>query len=168
MEAVVDDTAPRFLVDWTPASERAYSAHFRFDPNSLAMLEGRSHAIFLAIGGSSEPVARIELRFRTGAYWIRGIVRTNGSGWITGAWAPISDGPHHIDLEWTSATSGFDGSFLVRIDGAQVTGMPTVENAGYRIDLIRLGAVAGIDSGTLGSMYFDDFELHRGVVDGPP
>jgi len=43
-----------------------------------------------------------------------------------------------------------------------------VRNDGLRVDLVRLGAVAGLDSGTLGSMYFDALESRRETHIGPP
>jgi hypothetical protein len=46
-----------------------------------------------------------------------------------------------------------------------------VDNAGQRIDRVRLGAVGGLDTGTSGTLHFDAFESRRqryiGPVGGP-
>ena len=47
---------------------------------------------------------------------------------------------------------------------ANLTG---VANSSWRIDRIQLGAVAGIDTGTRGTYYFDAFESHRRAYSGP-
>ncbi len=57
-------------------------------------------------------------------------------------------------------------------DYADVTGSadfidPDGDNDTRRIDRVRLGAVAGIDTGTRGTYYFDAFESRRQTAIGP-
>jgi hypothetical protein len=45
--------------------------------------------------------------------------------------------------------------------------LAAIDNDTRRIDRIRLGALAGLDAGTLGSYYFDDFRATRTSYIGP-
>jgi hypothetical protein len=42
-----------------------------------------------------------------------------------------------------------------------------IDNDTKRVEMVRLGAVTGIDSGTRGTYYFDTFESHRTGYIGP-
>ena len=55
----------------------------------------------------------------------------------------------------------------VWIDGAQQASLSGVDNDTRRIDRARLGALTGIDTGTSGTYYFDDFESRRQTYIGP-
>jgi hypothetical protein len=160
LEAIFDDTLPRYVTDWSPVAEQEYTADFRFDPNSLAMLDGRSHIIFQGLMGSSQAVLRMEIRFKTGAYQLRaGALYENG--WHNTLWWNISDEPHDLELEWSSSIENPSGGVVaLSIDGAELQ-RDSVSSNWFQIDFVRLGAVAGLDAGTLGSMYFDSFESWR-------
>jgi hypothetical protein len=53
------------------------------------------------------------------------------------------------------------------VDGAQQASLPGIDNDTLRMDLVRLGAVAAIDSTTRGTYYFDAFESRRLTYIGP-
>jgi hypothetical protein len=170
METLLDDTVPLYVTDWMPFAEREYRARFVFDPNSLAMLDGRSHVVFQALTGSSTAVARIELRFKSGNYEIRAGLLSDANQWINTSWWYIDDGPQTVELHWWAASSpgSPDGGLTVWINQIQSETRGSVQNFGLQVDFVRLGIVAGVDAGTLGSMYFDAFDSHRETPIGLP
>ena len=167
LEAVIDGTTPLYLTDWSPVAEREYRAQFIFDPNSLRMLDGRSHLIFQALAGASQAVARVEVRYKSGNYELRSGILSESSGWANTSWWYITDAPHVIEIEWRASDSveGSNGRLTMWINEIQSETREGVRNDGLRVDLVRLGAVAGLDSGTLGTMYFDGLWSRRGDSD---
>jgi len=170
LDASIDGTAPLYVTDSSPVAEREYRARFIFDPNSLAMLDGRSHSIFQALAGASRAVARVELRRKSGNYELRSGILSESSGWVNTSWWYISDAPQVIEIEWGASDSvdAPNGLLTLWINEIQFETQGGIRNDGQQVDLVRLGAVAGIDSGTLGSMYFDAFESRRETHIGPP
>jgi hypothetical protein len=61
-----------------------------------------------------------------------------------------------------------DGALTLWINDVETEHLGGIDNRSQVIDLARWGAVAGVDVGTLGSMYFDAFESRRGTHIGPP
>jgi hypothetical protein len=50
------------------------------------------------------------------------------------------------------------------IVGVQKANLTTIDNDTRRIDRARLGAVVGIDAGSLGAYFLDDFASYRATV----
>jgi hypothetical protein len=170
LEAIADDTAPRYLTDWGPVAEKEYHVRFAFDPNGLTMLDGRSHVIFQALSGSSKVIARVELRYKSLNYELRSGVLTDANQWVNTGWWYIDDGPQVIELDWRGARFPWtpDGSLTMWINEEQSERRDGIANGSLSVDLVRLGLVAGIDTGTLGSMSFDAFESRRTSHIGMP
>jgi hypothetical protein len=170
METVIDDTIPVYLSDWSPFAEKEYRARFVFDPNSLTMLDGRTHFVFQALTGASKAVARVELRYKSGNYEIRSGLLSSANQWLNTGWWYISDEPQTIELHWWASPSpdAPEGGLTMWINQVQSETRGTVQNHGLQVDFVRLGIVAGVDAGTLGSMYFDAFDSHRETPIGLP
>jgi hypothetical protein len=111
----------------------------------------------------------VEFRNFSGAYQIRAKVLNDSSAFVNTNWFPVSDAPHVIELDWRAATAvgANNGGLTLWIDGAQQADLANVDNDTWRIDRIRLGAVAGVDTGTRGTVYFDAFESRRQTYIGP-
>jgi hypothetical protein len=162
MEAIVNDTATLYVTDWSPFQDPTYNARLALDPNNLTMLDGRSHAILQGLMGSSQVILRVEMQYRLGSYEIRaGTIDLDGI-WRNTAWHAITNEAHTVEVNWR-ATNMWppDGSLSLAVDGSILETLGGISNSGRQIDLVRLGAVAGLDAGTLGSMYFDEFESWR-------
>jgi PKD repeat protein/murein DD-endopeptidase MepM/ murein hydrolase activator NlpD len=162
MQAVLDDNNSIYVVSDHPNAETHYAARFRFDPNSITMASGESHIILRGYSGASTIVLRVELGYSAGGYQIKAAILNDGSGWTETSWYPLADAPHLIELDWRAATSvgSNDGSLTFSIDGEHqyLTG---IDNDTRRMDQVRLGATASVDSGTRGTYYFDAFESER-------
>jgi hypothetical protein len=169
LEAVINDTAPLYVTDWSPFSEREYHARFVFDPNGLTMLDGRSHFIFQALQGSAKVVARVEVRYKSGNYETRAGLLADLGGWANTSWWPIDDDPQVIEIRWKASDDATqNGALTLWINDVEVEHLGGIDNRNQQIDLARLGVVAGVDGGTFGSTYFDAFESRRQSHIGPP
>jgi RHS repeat-associated protein len=166
MQVTVASTTSLYVTDDTPNAESEYHARFYFDPNSLTMATGDAHYIFQAYNASNVPIVRLLLRRDvSGVYQLLGDTHqdTNGSFPHTG-FITLTAAPHAIEFSWraASAANANDGQFTLHLDGFAVGTIRTdLDNDTRRIDYVRLGAVGGLDSGTSGSYYFDDFISRR-------
>ncbi|HZM23530.1 MAG TPA: hypothetical protein VFC02_17390, partial [Anaerolineales bacterium] len=169
MQAVVDDTNTIYVTDDSPNTEARYRAHFHFDPNSITMVSGDAHFIFKGFMGTSTDVFQVEFRNSVGVYQIRGKLLNDASAFIVTNWFNISDAPHAMEVDWRAATGAGanNGGLTLWIDGVQQADVTGVDNDTWRIDRARLGALAGMDAGTSGTYYFDDFESRRQSYIGP-
>jgi hypothetical protein len=169
MQAVIDDNIAIYCIDDTPNAEPRYRARFYFDPNSIPMANGNSHYILYGYTGATIVVTRVELRRSSGTYQIRAGIVNDGSTWKNTSSYIITDAPHFIEIDWkaSSASGANNGYLTLWIDGMQKQNLPNIDNDTRRIDQVRLGAVAGIDSGTRGTYYFDAFESRRETYIGP-
>ncbi len=169
LKAVIDDNHSIFVTDDSPNAEPYYRARFYFDPNSITMVGGNAHIIFMGYKGASTGVLRVEFRFSNGNYQIRAGLRNDGDGWKYSSWFTITDAAHSIEIDWRAATASGakDGSLTLWVDGSQQAAVTQVDNDTRRIDRVRLGTVAGVDGKTRGSYYFDAFESHKQTYIGP-
>jgi hypothetical protein len=169
LRAVLDDNNSIYLTDDLPAAEPRYRARFYFDPNSISMTSGNAHYVFYGYSGTTTVVVRIELRRSSGVYQFRASLVNDGTSWSNTNWFTIGDAPHFVEIDWraSSAAGANNGGLTLWIDGAQQANLTGIDNDTRRIDRARLGAVAGIDSGTRGTYYFDAFESRRQTYIGP-
>lgn len=172
MQALIDDTTALKVVDSSPAAENHYRARFYFHPNSISMNSGSAHFIFDGIDNYYDWVLfRLELLYESGVYKIRPRVMTDIYTNINGSKYAISNGWHVIEIDWKKSTApGANNGYLsLWIDGALAGTISNVDNDSLNnlLDEVRLGATAGIDSTTSGSMLFDQFVSHRQTYIGP-
>ena len=168
MQALLDDNVAIYCTSDHPTAETRYVASFYFDPNSITMVNGDTHTIFGGYMGTSTLVLRLQFRRSSSLYQVQAAILNDGSTFTPGGWVTIGDAPHQIKLDWRAATAAGanNGALTMWIDGAQQSNLTGMDNDTRRIDRVRLGAVAAIDTGTRGTYYFDAFTSNRG--DGGP
>jgi hypothetical protein len=107
-------------------------------------------------------VLQIGLRY-VGGYQIQAQAVNNQTAYASTSWYPLTDAPHQIAVEWWAASGpgAGNGGLRLSLDGVLLQTVTGVNNDTRRIDQARLGAVAGIDTGTRGVYYFDDFQSQR-------
>ena len=169
LQAVIDDTNSIYVTDDRPNAEPRYRARFYFDPNSISMASGDTNTIFNGYTGTSTVVLRIRFRFYSGAYQIQAELLNDSGAWQSTSWVTISDAKHPVEINWQAATGAGanNGSLTFWVDGVQKASLTGVDNDTRRIDRVRLGAVAGVDAGTRGTLYFDAFVSRRQSYIGP-
>jgi hypothetical protein len=172
MQAQIDDITAIFVRDNTPDLETTYQASFTFDPNSVAMESGESFSFFLAYSPQGEialSAVKLILGFDGENYYLRAGVMDD-EGWYAYLTPPttVSDEPHTVAVEWQAASTegANDGRFAFSIDGAPIADYSDIDNDTNRIDFALLGTIGGIDAGTSGIAYFDDFSSSRVIQGG--
>jgi hypothetical protein len=167
MQVLINDTTNIYVNDETPNAETHYRARFYFDPNGIAMTDG--NAQYILVGYDASSVFQVDFRFSVGSYQIR-LRQNNDAGSVSSSnWVTISDASHAIELEWwaASAVGANNGGVTLWIDGIQSGSLTGVDNDTRRIDRVALGAVSGLDAGTLGTYFMDAFESRRQTYIGP-
>jgi hypothetical protein len=109
------------------------------------------------------------MRFRGKARSNWDSLRNDSNSWTSSSWFTIADTLDFIEIDWRAATAvgANNGSLTLWIDGTQRANLTGVDNDTRRLDRVQLGAVAGVDSGTRGTYYFDAFESRRQTNIGP-
>lgn len=166
----VDDAAALFARDDTPAREGHYRARFTLDPNSISMRAAARLTIFSAT--SREPVGKpfkLQLRKKDRKYQVLLQVLQPPASPARTAWLDIPDGPTAIEIEWLRArsASAHDGLARIWIGDTQVAELPGLGNGTLAVDDVKLGAPAGADGTTRGTLYIDHFEARRHTYIGP-
>ena len=151
-----------YLTDNSPNAELHYRARFYFDPNTIPMKDGNAHVIFAGYYGTKVAL-RTEFRYSKAKYQVRAGTLDDGGTWRSSSWFTISDASHAIELDWQAATAAGanNGLLTLWIDSMLQANVLSIDNDTRRIDTIRLGPSSGIDSGTRGTYYFDDFVSRR-------
>ncbi len=172
MQALIDDANTIYVTDDNPNVEPRYRARFYFDPNSIPMTSGDAHYIFKGFLGTSTEVLRLEFGKSAGGYQIRAALLDDGTTWVNTNWYPLSDAINVIELDWRGATAvgANNGGLTLWTNGIQQQDLTGIDNDTRRIDRARLGALTGIDAGTISvtsSYFFDAFESRRQTYIGP-
>jgi hypothetical protein len=168
MQVVVDDTVSIYVTDELPNAETHYRARFYLNPNSISMADGVDFYIFTGYHTSS--VFQVQFGFSAGSYQIR-LRQTNDSNSTTSTpWVNIVDGSNNvIEIEWwaASAAGANNGGANLWINDTPSGSLSNVDNDTRRIEFVRLGAISGLNTGTLGTYYIDAFESRRQTYIGP-
>lgn len=157
------DTGNAYVQDDSPLLETVYYAGFWFDPHTVSMGTGTSHQIFRAVDASNGAVMTITLGFDGSDYELAvGAQRDNGT-WQATTGILLSDAPHHLALNWAAASApgANDGVLQFWLDNVLRAEFVALDTDTKQVNSVRLGAVAGVDTSTLGSIYFDQFVSTR-------
>mgnify|MGYP000897045375 CR=1 FL=1 len=166
---IANNTA-MYVTDDRPTAERRYRTRFYFDPNSIFMLTGNAHYIFYGYTTDNATVVlQVEFRYAFPNYQLRAAIRNDASTFTNTNWVTISDAPHYVELDWaaSAAAGANNGSLTFWIDGVQRAALTGIDNDTRRVERIRLGPVAGIDTSTRGTYYMDAFMSRRTLYTGP-
>jgi hypothetical protein len=163
MQARLDDTRPIYVRDDRPQAEKRYKASFWFDVNSLSMANNDHHLIFQGYDATNAFVLRLALRYSGGEYQVQAQAVTDAGGYVSTAWLTLSDEPHQIMIDYRAATGAGanDGVLELWLDGVQRYVIIGIDNDTRSIESVRLGGVSGIDIGSSGVYYFDEFSSTR-------
>jgi subtilisin family serine protease len=158
LQATISNLADMYVADDSPNAASAYRARFEFDPNSVVIAPNKVHAVFTGRSGAGTNTVVIEVRSATAGYQVRVGGRLNSGATAYSAWATISDAPHAIELEWSSATgkNSKNGAVSLWTDGTAQPGASKLANGSQRVDDARLGPQT-IPTGVSGVELFDGF-----------
>ncbi len=103
------------------------------------------------------------MRYKSLDYEARSGSLTDANPWVNTSRWHVEDAPQVMELEWYSASSpaSADGRLVMWINEVQSETRQGIANFSLSVDLMRLDLVAGVDTGTLGTMNIDAFESRR-------
>ena len=136
MRALINDNNGMYVRDESPAAEVDYRASFRFDPNSMVMVSGDTHNVFVGGNGVSD-ILRISLRKNSSSYQVALQSKTDGGSFnASTAWYTITDAPHTIEMAWKAASvaGANDGSMQLWLDGVLKETRGGVDNDTQRVE----------------------------------
>jgi hypothetical protein len=170
LQALVNDTNKLSVWDDSPADETHYRVRFYFNPNSLTMISGNYHHIFDAQDMVTIAKAlRLRLYSNASGYNLGAVAADDAGVDVSSAYVTITDGWHVVEVEWqASSAPGANNGFLnLWIDGVLVRTINNIDNDTRTVGRVYLGAPASLDTGTAGTMLFDNFESRRSTYIGP-
>lgn len=162
MAAVVNGSAPAYVVDTTPNYEARYRAQFYFHPNGTDTAGGQ-HDIFVAFDDVGTPIFGIQFEHSAAraGYEVRAWARTDGGLQLTD-WFEIANAPHLLGLDWESSAAG---TLRLAVDGVTQRTLSGLDTRLYLVDEVRLGPSQGLTDGMSGTEYFDEFNAIRAIFD---
>jgi RHS repeat-associated protein len=158
MEAVIDDTNAIYVEqNSAPMDEEIrYRARFYFDPNTLTMTTGE---LDLLTGYNASTAVFVVQMQKSGAdYQLRSGVYNDASAWTYTSWYTIPDAWTAVEIDYQALINS--GTMTLYINDVAKQTLLNVDNDTRTITSLRLGA-QGVDSGTSGTLYFDDFVSRR-------
>jgi hypothetical protein len=169
MQATINDASPIYVTDASPAAETRYRVRFWFNPHGIAMATNDAHFVFQGQNASGTTVVRVEFRWTGKKYQVRAAAAKDTSAFATTAWQAITNAWHSIEFDWraSGAPGANSGGLTLWLDGVQKADLTGMDNDTRRVETARLGGLDGIDAGTNGTYYFDDFASHRQSYIGP-
>ncbi len=162
----ITDTTPTYVETDSPQSETRFRARFYVKSTLLTLGSGESLVVMSAVGGGNDQV-RVIVEESGGAKYLFFEVRTDaGSYTKTATGVELPDGWRAIEFDWQASDGSDNGALDFWMDGwsaaeLSATGLSGLDNNDQTIDYARMGAVSGIQAGTSGNVFFDDFEAHR-------
>ena len=160
MEANIDDTNSIYASDLTGAQTTHY-ARIHLDPQNLTMGSGDEFTV-LRLLNSTTTRAEVILGYNGTSYYVRAV---DSNGATTTSSINISNTAYSsIELYW-DASATYQLSLWV--DGVEYQTPSTSDTSSLTITEVRMGAIAGIDAGTSGQLYIDNYESDTSSYIGP-
>lgn len=158
LSSVINDTTSIYVQDDTPNTKKRLRLRFYIDPNGLTMANNNQFRVYAAYNSSWGNTFFIYFTYKSSAYNIS-VYNQKDSGSIDTAMYVITDEPHWIEVDWkaSSATGANDGTTELIIDGVSKETITGIDNDTKEVSNTRFGASYGIDAGTSGTFYLDDF-----------
>ncbi len=158
MKAVIDDTNAIYVQDDTPNNETQYRTRFYVHPNSLTMATNDVLDLFIGRNTAGTDVLRIQLQKTATSYQIRSGLLNDAGTWTDTSWYDVPNSWTAVEIHYQAFANS--GSLSLWLDDVQKQSLTFIDNDARTITDIRLGA-QGVETGTSGTIYFDDFESRR-------
>lgn len=170
LEVRLTDGNPAFLVDESPNGETEYRARFYINLNTLVMAGGDSFTLFEGRSAGEVLQFRVLVVRSGGTFQLRLEVREDGGAPRAAPTATHrGSGFRLVEVLWRAATGpgANDGAIRLFLDRLLIGELDNVDSDLGVVDRVRLGAVAGLDAGTLQTFFLDTFESRRANYIGP-
>jgi RHS repeat-associated protein len=114
--------------------------------------------VFTGRNAAGTDVVRIQLQKNGSTYQIRTGLLNDAGSWSDTNWYDISNTWTAIEIHYQAFA--YSGSLILWLDDVQKQSLTFIDNDSRTLTDVRLGA-QGIETGTRGTLYFDDFESRR-------
>ena len=165
LSANIDDTNSIYgSSSFTEPSTYDIRIRYYIDPNSLTMASGDSFINMEVVTSTSALPVYSQLEYDGSNYEVHVIARSDGAADNTVYDGDITDAPHYVEIQLTRAESSTssDGTCTVWVDGVEMGSIANIDN--YDIYVLineaRIGAISGIDAGTSGTLYQDEWKIN--------
>lgn len=155
------DTTARYVIFTDPSNEKVVTAECMIDPNTLTMATNDRFVVVAltgdTVGGTTQSFA-VNLQYDGSSYEIVPQYTDDAGTKIEMTATDISDEYTKIRLVWSASTAaGNDNGFVMFFINDVLTEVAgSINNDQRDVDNIYFGAVASLDSGTHGLLYFDN------------
>lgn len=161
----IPDVNPR-IGQITAINVTSMEMELLFDVNSLAMADGDIFDIMrTGSNGASGVSVIVSLKYTIASgYQVQISVRTDAPATVSSSFLSIPDAPCMLRLFWKASDApGEDNGYAyLYVNDATVASLTGVDNDGHDVTLANIGAAAGVDAGTTGTIYFDNIRC-RGL-----
>ncbi|MGI5238974.1 multicopper oxidase domain-containing protein [Dactylosporangium sp. CA-139066] len=148
-------STPAYVVDQSPAAERAMHAQFTLAVGTFNT-RGGTVDLYQLRNAAGQAVATVQYRrTNAGASQLRTGVLTS-AGWQYSAWTGIGTGAITVKLDWTSAAAG---GVALTVNGTRI-GSITGNTSGSTVESAALGLVATTGTNT-GTGAVDSYTVNR-------
>jgi RHS repeat-associated protein len=168
LQAVINDTTSIYVRKVFGGTENHVTARVYLDPNSVTIPSGQSFTV-LQLADTTGVSVRVQLKNNAGAYQLVAEAQNDAGVYTTGQYQTINDAWQMVEVEWqTASTAGAnDGYVKMWLNDLLVDTLSGLDNDTRNVTKAVIGAAAGVDAGTAGTVYWDGFEARRGSHIGP-
>ena len=173
MECLIDDTNAMYGQADFSSSSGQIRIRFYIDISALTMGDGNMFTVLLTRTSGSTSIMAADITFNDPFFQIRaGLRRDAGSYGYTGEYTFSAVAEHYIEIHGVRASGDAtsDASVQLWIDGVSQELRDDIDLYDNWTELgsVRLGPLFGIDAGTSGTLYLDEFTANDdGGLIGP-
>ena len=157
------DNSDTYAQNNNQAAEKSYNARVYINSDLLKIA---ANDVFTILSGQTGTGDLFQVQMQqTTIRQVRLLVYKDDDSSLTTSWFTILPGWHALEVQIRAASLPYanDGSASLLLDGSLLQSLTNLDNDTKAVSAARLG-VAGIDTGTpgtLGTIYYDDFESRR-------
>lgn len=162
LDIIVSNDNNFFLQDDAPDGEKYYRARFYMNIDGLSMATNDQFNYVNGLSGTNGAF-KVQIQKITAGKQIRLVINTDGGSTLATSWYDLTSGWHalEIQVQAAGAAGANDGTASLYLDGVLKQTLTGIDNDTLSVDSVRMGAVYGIDTGTRGTIYFDEFDSRR-------
>jgi RHS repeat-associated protein len=109
-------------------------------------------------GNGTNDAPRIQLQKNGAMYQVRAGLLNDAGAWTDTSWCDVPNAWNAVEIQYQAFANS--GSLTLWLDDVQKQSLTFIDNDTRPLTDVRLGA-QGIETGTRGTLYFDDFESRR-------
>jgi hypothetical protein len=159
LRAVIDGSAPAYVVDQSPNAEKDYRAGFLFNPH-WSYNGGNDQDIFVGRDGQGNAIFGLQYRdgYSAEGAGVRAWALAGGEKVYT-AWAALkTNARQSLSLSWRSDAAG---TLFFMVDGKAVQALTGLDTSASVLEEVWLGPSGGLSEQAFGTQFFDGFESQR-------